>query len=72
MPSIWANFDHVFEVFQGIFFAFLLSRKDGAGNEVENYQALRVFSLSSILSLCQIVFQSILLDLFDTNEILAE
>ena len=72
MPSIWANFDHVFEVFQGLFFAFLLSRKDGSGNEVENYQALRVFSLSSILSLCQIVFQSILLDLFDTNEILAE
>ena len=21
MPSIWANFDHVFEVFQGLFFA---------------------------------------------------
>ena len=24
MPSISANFDHVFEVFQGLFFAFLL------------------------------------------------
>ena len=23
IPSIWANFDHVFEVFLGLFFAFL-------------------------------------------------
>ena len=24
MPSIWANFDHVFKVFQGLFCPFLL------------------------------------------------
>ena len=38
MPSIWKNFNHVFEVFQGLFFAFLLWRKDsletGLGEEV--------------------------------------
>ena len=28
MSSIWANFNHLFEVFQGLSFAFLLKRKD--------------------------------------------
>ena len=28
MPSIWANFDHVFDVLQGLFFALLLLQKD--------------------------------------------
>ena len=32
MPSIWANFDHVFEVFQGLFFAFLIAKRC-AGDE---------------------------------------
>ena len=32
MPSIWANFDHVFEVFQGLFFAFLY-RNDALGTD---------------------------------------
>ena len=34
MPSIWANFNHVFEVFQGLFFAFLLLRKDALGTSL--------------------------------------
>ena len=34
MPSIWENFDHVFEVFQGLFFAFLLLRKDALGTRL--------------------------------------
>ena len=37
MPSIWANFDHVFEVFQGLFFAFLLWRKDALGTRLYIY-----------------------------------
>ena len=28
MPSNWVNFDHIFEVFQGLFLAFLLLQKD--------------------------------------------
>ena len=28
MPFIWKNFNHAFEVFQDIFFAFLLKKKD--------------------------------------------
>ena len=31
MPSIWANFNHVFEVFKDVFFTFLLQRKDPLG-----------------------------------------
>ena len=27
MPSIWANFNHMFEVFQGLFFAFFFIAK---------------------------------------------
>ena len=34
MPSIWTNFDQVFEVSQGLFFRFLLIAKRGAGDEV--------------------------------------
>ena len=34
MPSIWANFDHLFEVFQGLFFTFLLWRKDALGTRL--------------------------------------
>ena len=34
MPTIWENLNHVFEVFQDLFFAFLLWRKDGSGDEV--------------------------------------
>ena len=34
MPSIWANFDHVFEVFQGLFFVFLSYRKDALGTRL--------------------------------------
>ena len=34
MPSIWANFNHVFEVFQGLFSAFLLYQKDGLGTRL--------------------------------------
>ena len=35
MPSIWKNFDHMFEVFQGLFFAFLLQRKDALGTRLQ-------------------------------------
>ena len=31
MLSIWANFNHLFEVFQRLFYAFLLWRKDVLG-----------------------------------------
>ena len=34
MLSIWANFDHLFEVLQGLFFAFLLAKRC-AGDEVD-------------------------------------
>ena len=34
MPSIRANFDHVFEVFQGLIFAFLLWQKDALGTRL--------------------------------------
>ena len=34
MPSIWENFNHVFEVFQGLYFAFLLQRKDALGTRL--------------------------------------
>ena len=33
MPSIWTNFNH-FEVFQGLFFAFVLQRKDALGTKL--------------------------------------
>ena len=33
MPSIWLIFDHVLEVFEGIFFAFLLATRR-AGDKV--------------------------------------
>ena len=35
MPSIWANFNHVFELFQGFFFTFLLLRKDSMGTRLD-------------------------------------
>ena len=34
MPSIWAKFNHIFEVFQGHIFAFLLISKKCARDEV--------------------------------------
>ena len=34
MSSIWTNFNQVFEVIQGLFFAFLLKRKDGLGTRL--------------------------------------
>ena len=64
MSSIWANFDFVFEVFQGLFFAFLfLQRKDALGTRLnilflgDFYSFLFTYSLlSSTLIVCQIVF----------------
>ena len=38
MRSIWENFDHVFEVFQGLFFAFRLSRKDAFGTRLDKFK----------------------------------
>ena len=34
MSSIWMNLNHVFKVFQSLFFAFLLWRKDGLGRRL--------------------------------------
>ena len=34
IPSLKANFDHVFEVFQGLFFGFLLEWKDALGTKL--------------------------------------
>ena len=35
MPSIWANFDNMFELFQYLFFAFLLWQKDTLGKGLD-------------------------------------
>ena len=37
MPSIWANFDHVFKLFQCLFSAFLLQRNDVLGTGLDLY-----------------------------------
>ena len=36
MPSIWANFNHVFELFLGFFFNFVLPQKDALGTRLVN------------------------------------
>ena len=36
MPSIWANFNHVFELFLGFFFSFVLPQKDALGTRSVN------------------------------------
>ena len=35
MPSIWENFNHKFELFQSLFFAFFFLAKPWAGDESE-------------------------------------
>ena len=35
MPSTWANFDHMFAVFQDLFYAFPLQQKDALGARME-------------------------------------
>ena len=49
MPSIWANFDHMFEVFQGLFFAFFLERKiDAVGTRFVPYMYFKMESLQTL------------------------
>ena len=36
MPTIWANFNHMLEVFQGLFFAFFYMAKKWAEDEVDS------------------------------------
>ena len=36
MPSVWAKFNHVLEVFQGLFFTFLLLQKDALRARLRN------------------------------------